>query len=329
MPVHWTVTHRREHSTKPGADTLPLPSSPAPRSCSGRRKRALSGPFSSIQADAARKGSVPPLDLDIAPSDKGSEESPPLSGEAVPAAQGAGPTGRVSNVSTTLTQYLADAAHVTTRFTHVQTEHGHSVITGRDGVLERCEDEPIHTPGAVQAFGVLLSLREERDGSFVVCHVSENSDKMLGYSPRWLFALKNFMHILSEEQQDNLLDHIDFIRDEDADPAANGPEILSLSIRSPEKNKNVKLWCAIHINPAHPDLIICEFELDDDVEHPLRPADELTPDVPNDTLHSNPTLEEIEESTEILSRPLRTLRSARKGRGERGAMQVFDVMSQV
>ncbi|EQK97770.1 ATPase-like, ATP-binding domain protein [Ophiocordyceps sinensis CO18] len=172
-------------------------------------------------------------------------------------------------------------------------------------------------------------MREECDGSFAVRYVSENSERMLGYSPKQLFRLKNFMDILTEEQQDNLLDHIDFIRDEDADPAVNGPEVLSLSIRPPKMRKSVKLWCAIHINAAHPDLVICEFELDDDDEFPLRPADELTPDAPHDTLQSNPTLEEIEKSTEILSKPLRILRGARKRRGEQGAMQVFDILSQV
>lgn len=93
--------------------------------------------------------------------------------------------------------------------------------------------------------------------------------------------------------------------------------------------RTVKLWCAIHIHPAHPDLVICEFELDDDHDCPLRPDDERTPDVPQDTLHSNPTMEELAESTEISSKPLRVLRSARKRRGEAGAMQVFDIMSQV
>jgi hypothetical protein len=39
---------------------------------------------------------------------------------------------------------------VTARFKHVITSEGHAVITGRDGdALQRCEDEPIHVPGAV------------------------------------------------------------------------------------------------------------------------------------------------------------------------------------
>ncbi|KAM0252707.1 hypothetical protein ACHAP5_000999 [Fusarium lateritium] len=291
-----------------------------------RRKNTTSGPMSSIQLDATRHGSsTTPLELDIATSDNDTEteESGPM---------GNGPSGlapvQLEQDGSSAGNSSIDVPLITSRFTHVVTDDGHAVITGRDGVLQRCEDEPIHTPGAIQKFGALAALREESDGCFVVRYVSENSERMLGYTPKQLFQLRNFLDILTEEQQDNLLDHIDFIRDEDADPAVNGPEVFSLSIRSP-KRKSTKLWCAIHINPAHPDLIICEFELDDDVEFPLRPVDEMTPDTPHDTLQSNPTLEEIEDSTQILSKPLRILRSARKRRGEQGAMQVFDIMSQV
>ncbi|KAK5995213.1 Cyanobacterial phytochrome B-like protein [Cladobotryum mycophilum] len=285
-----------------------------------RKKRAFSGPYSSVQADAARKGSIAPLPLKIHvnSSDREDDES-----------DGAAVTDSQSTSQHSDGLSMADIPHIATRFNHVVTEDGHAIITGRDGTLQRCEDEPIHTPGAVQGFGVLLAMREETDGRFVIRYVSENAEKLLGHTPQQLFRLKSFLDILTEEQQDNLLDHIDFIRDEDADPAVNGPEVFSLSVRVRKQRRSSKLWCAIHINPAHPDLIICEFEKDDDEEYPLHPTDELTPETPHDSLHSNPTLEEIEESTEVLSKPLRILRSARKKRGEQGAMQVFDIMSQV
>ncbi|VUC34305.1 unnamed protein product [Clonostachys rosea] len=336
IPVHRPVTFRAE----PGfelkrAETGPIhpaTASSRDRLLHMRRKSTLSGPISSIQADAARHGTIAPLELNISTSDKMSEESGPL-GDMDPAVTPLGVEGiEVADMASGSADFrrpsVPDIGHITTRFTYTETEDGHSVITGRDGTLQRCEDEPIHTPGAVQGFGLLLALREESDGCFVIRYVSENSERIIGHSPKQLFRLKNFLDILSEEQQDNLLDHIDFIRDEDADPAVNGPEVFSLSVRPP-KGRSTKLWCAIHINPAHPELIICEFELDDDNIYPLRPSDEMTPDTPHDTLQSNPTLEEIEESTEILSKPLRILRSARKRRGEQGAMQVFDIMSQV
>ena len=218
---------------------------------------------------------------------------------------------------------------LTARFKHVITEGGHAVIVGRDGdTLQRCEDEPIHIPGAIQGFGLLIALQEDDEGKFKVRVVSENSKRIIGYTPRQLFELESFCDILSEEQTDNLIDHIDFIREEDADPATNGPEVFTLAIRSQLRRMH-KLWCAMHVNENNRDLIICEFELEDDPLNPLVPVGETTPEPPEDTLHSNPTAEEYAESTVNTSKPLRVLRGARKRKGEAAAMEVFNIMSQV
>jgi light-regulated signal transduction histidine kinase (bacteriophytochrome) len=218
---------------------------------------------------------------------------------------------------------------VTTRFKHVVVDGGHAVITGRDGdTLQRCEDEPIAIPGAIQSFGMLIAFKEEGE-SLVVRVVSENSKEIIGYSPNELFALDSFLDILSEEQADNLLDHLDFIRDQDAaDISSNGPEVFMLSIRPPN-TRTLKLWCALHINDANRGLVICEFELEDDNVNPLVPGGETTPELPADTLDSNPTPEELAESTIAASKPLRILRSARKKKGEAAAMEVFNIMAQV
>jgi len=217
----------------------------------------------------------------------------------------------------------------TSRFKHVITDGGHAVITGRDGeTLQRCEDEPIHIPGAVQGFGLLIALHEESEGKLTVRIVSENSWRIIGYTPKQLFMLESFTDILSEAQTDNLLDHIDFIKDESSDVQPNGPEVFTISIRNAQR-KAQKLWCAIHINDKSPNLIICEFELEDDPVYPLVPSQDETPEPPEDTLNSVLTQEEYKESTETHSRPLRVLRSARKRKGEAAAMEVFNVMSQV
>ncbi|KAH8129002.1 hypothetical protein FP744_10007553 [Trichoderma asperellum] len=334
IPVHllnsanrtesWIDTRRLDFA--PMSPTSPPP--PNDRAAQIRKKRAMSGPYSSVQADAVRHSSSTPLNLNLTISDKDDDEA------AVPGDDGKSSEGDNSLVPAEVSvtsddQQSGEFLHVATRFTHVTTDDGHAVITGRDGVLQRCEEEPIHIPGAIQSFGVLLAMREEDEGQFVVRYVSENCRNLLGYTPQQLFGLKSFLDILTEEQQDNLLDHIDFIRDEDANPAANGPEVFGISIRGWKEKKSTKLWCAMHINPVHPDLIICEFEKDDDQEFPLQPPEEKSSATPTDTLNGNPTLEQIEESTEILSKPLRILRSARKKRGDQGAMQVFDIMSQV
>ncbi|KAM6523430.1 hypothetical protein FSOLCH5_004051 [Fusarium solani] len=145
-----------------------------------RRKNTLSAPMSSIQLDAARHGSSTiPLQLDISTSDHETEESGPLGHAALGPAEEEPemPSGASAGQAST------DIQHVTARFTHVVTDDGHAVITGRDGVLQRCEDEPIHAPGAVQTFGVLVALREENDGCFVARYVSENAERILGYTP--------------------------------------------------------------------------------------------------------------------------------------------------
>jgi hypothetical protein len=134
---------------------------------------------------------------------------------------------------------------MTARLKHIVTDGGHAIITGRDGdVIQRCEDEPIHIPGAFQGFGLLIALAEE-DGKFVVRIVSKNSKKIMGYSPKQLFALESFTDILSEEQADNLLDHVNFVRDEDSNAATNGPEVFTLSIRHSGKSDVHRLIEAI------------------------------------------------------------------------------------
>lgn len=65
--------------------------------------------------------------------------------------------------------------YVTARFKHIMTEGGHAVVTGVSGTerLQRCEDEPIHIPGAIQGFGVLIALKEDEDGVLDVKIASE------------------------------------------------------------------------------------------------------------------------------------------------------------
>ncbi|KEF54446.1 uncharacterized protein A1O9_09613 [Exophiala aquamarina CBS 119918] len=223
-----------------------------------------------------------------------------------------------------------DAALITARFTHVVTDGGHAIITGRDGeTLQRCEDEPIHIPGAIQSFGLLVVLKEAAD-KLVVRVVSENSRRIVGYTPQQLFALSSFLDIFTEEQADNLMDHLDFIRDEDAaDLQSNGPEVFMISIRPPG-HRTRKLWCAMHLSETDRSQVICEFEIEDDRTNPLvPPGDSQTPDIPEDTLGSAPTPEEFNDSTINASKPLRVLRTARRKRTEAAAMDVFNILSQV
>ncbi|KAJ5503719.1 hypothetical protein N7463_006593 [Penicillium fimorum] len=223
----------------------------------------------------------------------------------------------------------ADHDHVTTRFKHVMTDSGHAVITGRDGeAFQYCEDEPIHIPGAIQSFGLMIALREESPNQLVVRIVSENSAEILGYSPKQLFELKNFCDILSEEQADNLLDHVDFVRDDAHDPSVNGPDVFNMSICTADGECR-KFWCATHVSQTQKDLIICEFELEDDRVNPLNVEGLETPEVPTDILGIVPTAGQLAGSTINISQPLRVLRSARRRKGEASSMEAFSILTQI
>jgi light-regulated signal transduction histidine kinase (bacteriophytochrome) len=218
---------------------------------------------------------------------------------------------------------------MTSRFSHVMTEDGHAVVTGYDGeTLHRCEDEPIHIPGAVQGFGALIALEGRQGNELLVKIASENSEKLTGYTPKQLFALESFTDILSDEETENLWDHVEFIREEDADAVVDGPEVFTLSVLSPLRESR-KLWCAMHITKSHPDLIICEFELEYDQTNPLVPPSEAKFEQAADALSNAPTEDEVEESTCSISKPLRFLRSTRKSVNSTPAVEVSKMISQI
>lgn len=237
-----------------------------------------------------------------------------------------------SNTNPDLQTQIPDGSShdlVTSRFKHVVTERGHGIATGRPGQsFQACEDEPIHVPGAVQSFGVMVALREEADEQFIVRTASENSKDILGYSPNELFALKNFCDILKDDQADTLLDHIDFIRDEAFDPTIDGPEVFLLSVKTLSRHSR-RFWCAIHYSPSNPNLIICEFELEDDKMNPLNVSGQSTPTAPSVKLGMEPTSEQLAGSTSSVNQPLRVLRNARRRKGEAAAMEVFSILTQI
>ncbi|KAL4900421.1 hypothetical protein BDW74DRAFT_161915 [Aspergillus multicolor] len=218
---------------------------------------------------------------------------------------------------------------MTSRFRHVVTDDGHAVITGRTvDSFKACEDEPIHIPGAIQSFGVLVAVREEPDEQMVVHIVSENSQDILGYSPNELFSLPTFCDIFPDEQADNFLDHVDFVKDDGYDPSVDGPEVFILTVNQPD-GSTTRVWCAMHTSPALDGLVVCEFELEDDSVNPLTMSGQISPAAPSNTLDILPTIEQMAGSTMTINQPLRILRRARRRKGEAAAMEVFSIVSQI
>ncbi|KAF5382705.1 hypothetical protein D9615_002815 [Tricholomella constricta] len=175
--------------------------------------------------------------------------------------------------------------HINFRFEHAQDENGNHVIVGREGILQRCEDEPICTPGAVQGFGVLIAVQEMED-ALIVRQVSENSTELLGLSPRFLFSLECLTDTLPEPQADLLWDNIEYLCDSGSEIDC-GPQVFLLSgwgapgtgtRDSDNGRRSWTCWCAIHrptvsSDPSSPtsDLIIMEFEWERDTLNPLYP----------------------------------------------------------
>ncbi|BEJ13265.1 hypothetical protein CspHIS471_0304390 [Cutaneotrichosporon sp. HIS471] len=130
---------------------------------------------------------------------------------------------------------VTEGPFTTSRFNHVATEDGHYVVAGREGTPQRCEDEPIRIPGAVQGFGVLILLEEDYDtGDMTVRQVSENSTELLGLSPQYLFGLPCFSNILTKDQDDALRDNIESLPYSDDQVSEQvsgyeGPQVFRLS----------------------------------------------------------------------------------------------------
>ncbi|KAJ5564300.1 hypothetical protein N7513_000542 [Penicillium frequentans] len=221
--------------------------------------------------------------------------------------------------------------YVTSRFEHAFSEDGHTVILGDSKQsLKRCEDEPIRTPGAIQSFGVMLALREESPNQLVVRAVSENSKHIMGFSPQDLFDLESFTDILKEDQLATFLEHLDYVRDDSYDLIIDGPEVFLLAIRG-ISGGFTRFWCATHVSQENKDIIICELELEDDQLNPLNIEDQKLPETPTNTLQTNPppTEEQYFKSTTSASNSVRSIRDARRKKGEAAAMQVFGTLSQI
>lgn len=142
-----------------------------------------------------------------------------------------------------------------------------------------------------------------QQGADLLMSVSQNSTELLGLSPRYLFRLQCFSHILPKSQDDALRDNIDYLPDpgyDSSDLLDEGPQVFLLSgygepgsddsddvptSRTINRRREWTCWVAAH-RPAQkgwdkkdklgrpvppPNLIILEFELERDIYNPLYP----------------------------------------------------------
>ncbi|MCO5590079.1 hypothetical protein L7F22_044048 [Adiantum nelumboides] len=166
--------------------------------------------------------------------------------------------GDISSAGSTSASILqAEKDHIEAmtlpRFKHVATDQGHMVVTGREGEITRCEDEPIHIPGAVQSFGCMIVVREEEEGCLVVRQCSENTGDILGLPPAQLFKLESFLDCFDDDQADILWDNIELLNDSESDLVESGPNVFQISGRGQQRlrrhGRSWKAWCAAHRVP--------------------------------------------------------------------------------
>lgn len=254
---------------------------------------------------------------------------------------------------------VASLQYLTTRFEHaVGEDGGHLVLTGRDGELQRCEDEvciyrevampytadlspfgathrssqAIHAPGAIQSFGCLIAFDQYDRDRLVVQQVSENSRLIIGVSPSTLFRLPSLTAIFDEDEVDVLLDALETLDARDADPhdTDRGPITFTLSgqgqlgtanSRDGEGQLAWQVHCALHRpnRAKQPNRAVLELELVDDTSNP--PSTVSSEPIAEDERGgmaqqtgehgTNPTTEELLESTVSVIRPLRALARVR------------------
>ncbi|SCV69208.1 BQ2448_2228 [Microbotryum intermedium] len=236
---------------------------------------------------------------------------------------------------------------MTARFEHsIAPDGSHHVLTGRDGVMERCEDEPIRVPGAIQAFGVLIAFEEQPDGTLRVQQVSENSNFILGLRPNDFFRAKCLTRLLDPEEAGALRDAIETLDERDGDPdnLDEGPINFQLSgtgrpgSAAADAQDSARLewscYAALHRSDRvnRPKMAVLELELVDDTVNPL------TTESTEPILHEDkggletdqpfePSEEDLQESTVSLVKPLRALARMKRHRRDKRSQADVDVVT--
>jgi len=227
------------------------------------------------------------------------------------------------------------ARPITQRSQMVPEKHGGipGVVYGElagttQAAFHRCEDEPIHTPGAIQQHGALVALRYNENRELLVRICSENTAQILQRTPEDLFDLLSFIDILAVDQRELFLARVDHILGNELGVADTGLDIFTLSLASQDKNE-LPIWCAMHLSIGTKDLLICEFEARNKDLFSSATGIQTLPRVPIRTL-DNPLIEgERLKSITDASKPIRVLEAAREQYYSIGFIEMFSAMSQV
>lgn len=189
--------------------------------------------------------------------------------------------------------------------------------------IYRCEDEPIRIPGAIQRFGALVAL-EESQGVFLVRIVSDNSESVVGIIPEDLFGLRCFTDLLPAHDKREFILRCHALSQSSS---PRHPDVFQLSLTS-LRGIPVPLYCALHIR-KETGLVICEFELDQDLFNPTHPSASTLPDKPVQVIEHQATSAERLLSTTSRSSPLHALQIARQSSRPLTSMDLFQILSEI
>lgn len=114
---------------------------------------------------------------------------------------------------------------------HTNDDESASSEHSRTQTIYKCEDEPIHIPGAIQSFGALIAVRENEAGLFLVRVVSENSRSITGLEPDALFELRCFTDLLVNGDKKEFSTRVRGMRQYQHTSRTN-PDVFSLSLTS-------------------------------------------------------------------------------------------------
>lgn len=184
----------------------------------------------------------------------------------------------------------------------------------------------IHMPGAIQAFGALIAIREDDAGRFVVRVVSENSQNITGLEPEQLFDLRCFTDLLISDDKKEFLSRVRGLRNQPVKATSN-LDVFSLSLTS-LRGAPLQCYIAMHLN-LESDLIICEFELKRDIFNPRHPPEDGLPAEPVQVTDNEPSEEEMRLSTTAMHKPLCAVQVARETGRQMGSMDLFHVLCEV
>jgi light-regulated signal transduction histidine kinase (bacteriophytochrome) len=173
-------------------------------------------------------------------------------------------TNQFHNQFSGLSRSTASAVLLSEKYEYAVEGHGehggHGVVQGSNRKFQRCEDEPIHIPGAIQSFGFLVALEFGDKEKLRVRVASENSRDLCSYTPVDLFEMDNILDIFPDRHRAVFEEKARYIRYQyQISSHIAEPVVFHTFIRSRE-NVNQPLCCALHLVQQDPPLLVCEFE---------------------------------------------------------------------